>query len=296
MKPAALRLFARGCLFITLLLIFPVFTAADDGARDSELTFLTPMVYITAGEFIMGSTPDEREYGYRLDEERGSQAARHNRWFENEARQKVNVGAFYIDTYLTTNADYKRFIDSRDYPPPYIDKQTWDAYGLVHSYDTARRFLWHNRDYPSERGKHPVVLVAYRDAAAYCQWRGEQEQRRLRLPTEPEWEKAARGVNGAAFPWGDTFDAQKLNSADAGPYDTMPVGQFDSGVSPYGLHDMAAMVFEWTATTCPTAKNQMIVKGGSWDDYPGVTRSAARHCRVRSLQHILIGFRCAADA
>ena len=287
----------RGRLFVMLLFSLNVPAFAEERPnRISEPTSLTPMVFIAAGEFIMGSTAEEREYGYRLDESRGSKAARHYRWFENETRQQVYVNAFHIDKYLTTNSDYQRFVVSRVYPTPYVDRQTWDAYGLVHAYDAVQRFLWRNGGYPKRRGDHPVVLVAYRDAVAYCQWRGQQEHRRLRLPTEPEWEKAARGVNGAIFPWGNAFDAKKLNSADAGPYDTLPVGQFNPGVSPYGLHDMAGMVFEWTTTACPTEQDKMIVKGGSWDDYPGVTRSAARHCRPRSLQHILIGFRCAADA
>ncbi len=240
----------------------------------------------------MGSTSEEREYGYRLDEERGSSVARQYQWFANEIRREVFLPAYKIDLYLVTNADYKAFVDATNHPPPFVDRSTWERYGLIHPYETVKRFLWKGSTFPPGRGKHPVVLVTQSDASAFCQWRGTQEHRFLRLPTEAEWEKAARGSKGNIFPWGNTFDPDRLNSADWGPYDTMPVGSFPEGRSPYGVYDMAGMVFEWTGTPCPSDSTKFIVKGGSWDDYPGVTRAAARHCRPASLKHILIGFRC----
>ena len=91
---------------------------------------------------------------------------------------------------------------------------------------------------------------------------------------------------------GNTFDARRLNSADAGPYDTVPVGQYPQSQSPYGVFDMAGQVFEWTATPASRSPQHFIVKGGAWDDLPGVTRAAARHARPAELKHILIGFRC----
>lgn len=242
----------------------------------------------------MGSTREEREYGYGLDENlHKSSAARKNRWFENETRREVDLPAYRIDKYLVTNADYQGFIDAARRPAPHVSREVWESYGLIHRYSAVQRFLWKDGRYPPGRAAHPVVLVSHADAAAYCEWRGKQEGRRLRLPAEEEWEKAARGTDGRHFPWGNAFDPERLDSYDSGPFDTVPVGRYPSGASPYGVLDMAGMVFEWTSTKAEGDEEKYIVKGGSWDDLPGVTRSAARHGRPAGLKHILIGFRCA---
>jgi formylglycine-generating enzyme required for sulfatase activity len=252
------------------------------------------MVIIPAGPFLMGSTPEEREYGYRLDETlHGSTTARTYHWFANETRRRVTLPAYRIDRYPVTNAAYQRFVHSTGHRAPFVTEATWRRYRLMHDYATVRRFLWRGSEPPPGRGQHPVVLVSHADAAAYCTWRGQQEGRKLRLPTEEEWGKAARGTDGRYFPWGNTFDPARLNSYDKGPFDTVPVGQYPRGQSPYGVLDMAGQVFEWTATLWKATPPTYVVKGGSWDDLPGVTRAAARHGRPAELQHILIGFRCA---
>ena len=89
---------------------------------------------------------------------------------------------------------------------------------------------------------------------------------------------------------GNAFDPARLNSHDRGPFDTMAVGRFPRGASPYGVLDAAGQVFEWTAATA--GRDRFIVKGGSWDDKGcGVCRPAARHSRPARIKHILIGFR-----
>ena len=259
----------------------PLVCQAEQAAPES-------MVTVPAGDFWMGSTPEEREYGYRLDETlHGSTVARRQRWFEVETRRRLDLPVFHIDRNLVTNSDYARFVAATGHRAPFVSKLVWDGYRLVHGYDRVGKFLWRDGRLPAGRERHPVVLVSHADAAAYCAWR------EARLPTEPEWEKGARGTDGRYFPWGDTFDAGRLNSEDGGPFDTVPVGQYPEGQSPYGILDMAGQVFEWTSTSFRNEPPRYVVKGGSWDDFPGVTRSAARHGRPPDLKHILIGFRCA---
>jgi len=286
--------------FSAILLLFPMLPGWSATTQSLPLDLTTEkspkaMVVIPAGSFLMGSSDKAREYGYQLDEARGSDAARKYRWFDNETQRTEFLPAYQIDRFPVTNVEYEQFILATSHRAPFVSREMWKSYGLIHPYTTVTRFLWRNKHFPPGRGRHPVVLASMDDAAAYCEWRGKQQGRVLRLPNEKEWEKAARGTSGNRFPWGNEFDASRLNSADEGPYDTMPVGQFQQGVSPYGVYDMAGMVFEWTATQCPGGPGRIIVKGGSWDDYPGVTRSAARHCRPGDLKHVLIGFRCAAD-
>lgn len=245
---------------------------------------------IPAGPFWMGSTPQERELGYALDEARGSTAARSYRWFDNETRQQIKLPAYRIDRTQVTQSQFRRFVQETSYPAPSVDRKTWEGYRLIHPFSRAQKYNWQDGQPPAGKQDHPVVLVDARAAEAYCAWAGGS------LPSEAQWEKAARGTDGRIFPWGDTFDPQRLNSADAGPYATEPVGSRPAGASPYGVLNMAGQVFEWTATQCPGDASRRIVKGGSWDDYPGVTRAAARHCRPLELKHILIGFRCAYPA
>jgi formylglycine-generating enzyme required for sulfatase activity len=132
------------------------------------------------------------------------------------------------------------------------------------------------------------------DAQSYAAWLTKQTGQHWRLPTETEWEMAMRGTDGNIFPWGNEFDANKLNSADAGMFDTVPAGQYVSGSSPFGVLDGAGQVYEWTSTAQGAGRS--VVKGGSWDDRGcGVCRPAARHSRPNELKHIIVGFRLVRD-
>lgn len=278
------------CLALALLL-------ATNACAGQENTPVSPIpvattVLIPLGTFDAGSTTEERELAYRLDETAyGHSRTRDAGWYEREpAFGPVGTGAFEIMENLVTNADYARFIAAADHPPPDVDAATWAGYGLVHPFESTRRFVWVDDQPPAGREDHPVVLVSHADAKAYAAWLSSQQDVLWRVPLEPEWEKAARGTDGRTFPWGDTWDSTRLNSADEGPFDTLPVGSFPNGASPFGLLDPAGQVFEWTATEATDGR--YIVKGGSWDDKGcGVCRPAARHARPEDLKHILIGFR-----
>jgi formylglycine-generating enzyme required for sulfatase activity len=256
-----------------------------------------PVSEVPAGPFLMGSTREERDAAYALDEAAyGHARTRQARWYENEPpRHEQATAAFAIMTTPVTNSDYAGFVADTGHLPPFVNAATWRGYGLAHSYGGVQRFLWHSGAPPPGRARHPVVLVNHADAEAYAAWLSRVSGRHWRLPTEAEWEKAARGTDGRRFPWGDAFDPTLLASNDAGPFDTVPVGSYPTGASPFGMLDAAGLVFEWTAT--PDGAGRYIVKGGSWDDRGcGVCRPAARHARPADLKHILVGFRLVRDS
>lgn len=254
------------------------------------------VISVPAGPFIVGSDAAEREYAYRIDAAAyGRPVTRDQGWYEGErARGPVEAGAYAITVTQITNRQYAAFVTATGHPVPDVDRATWESYGLIHPYAATRRFAWPGGKPRPGREDHPVVLVSQADAMAYAAWLTRVTGQAWRLPDELEWEKAARGTDGRYFPWGNEFDAQRLNSHDAGPFDTVPVGSYPAGASPFGLLDAAGQVFEWTATADGPAR--AIVKGGSWDDKGcGVCRPAARHARPVDLKHILIGFRLVRD-
>ena len=255
------------------------------------------VVAIPAGSFIAGSDEAEREAAYRLDEAAyGHGVTRRQRWYAGERRRAMaETGAYVITRTPITNAQYAAFVAATGHRAPDVDPATWKSYRLAHPHARTRRYAWVDGRPPRGMERHPVVLVSHGDAVAYAVWLGHENGRRWRLPTELEWERAARGDGGRRFPWGDRFDPGRLNSHDAGPFATTPVGAFPAGASPFGLLDAAGQVFEWTATPAGQP-GRYIVKGGSWDDKGcGVCRPAARHSRPAGLKHILIGFRLVAD-
>ncbi|MCH7863971.1 MAG: SUMF1/EgtB/PvdO family nonheme iron enzyme, partial [Proteobacteria bacterium] len=241
-------------------------------------------VEIPAGPFFAGSDGVEREAAYRLDEAAyGHSRTREWGWYDDERnRRKIEIGAYRITQTLITNAQYGAFVTAAGHGAPDVSPETWASYKLIHPYTRTRRHAWKKNAPPRGRLNHPVVMVSQEDVRAYAAWLSQRTGNTWRLPNELEWEKAARGTDGRWFPWGDSYDPQRLNSHDLGPFDTMPVGGFPSGASPFGLLDPAGQVFEWTST--PAGKGRFLVKGGSWDDKGcGVCRPAARHSRPKDL-------------
>ena len=197
--------------------------------------------------------------------------------FGTEANHRVVfVDAFHIDKYEVTNKQYAKFISETGYRKP----KFWDDVML---------------NVPNQ----PVVGVNWEDAEAYAAWAGK------RLPTASEWEKAARGIDGRLYPWGNDYDAASGNFDDGGRMDgstdgyamtSAPVGSFIDGVSPYGLHDMAGNVWEWVMEQSKTTNEKTYaIRGGSWTNGAGDTRTTVAYiypaqCSDHSSS---VGFRCA---
>jgi formylglycine-generating enzyme required for sulfatase activity len=267
---------------VLALLWLPV-PASAGSCRDTAR-----QAYVPAGTFWMGSDARERGLARSLSSPETVAAD----WFSAELpRHPAEAGPFCIDRVLVTQNRYAEFVARAGHRPPHISREDYLHQGfLVHDYGAVTPYLWRGRTPPAEKAEHPAVLVSAQDAQAFCRWHHPAG----RLPTEAEWEKAARGPDGRIFPWGDGWDPSRLNSATQGPGATTPVGQYPEGASPYGVLDPVGNVFQWTATMLPDGRR--VLKGCAWDDDPGLCRPAARHGRPPKSRHILIGFRCVAPA
>jgi formylglycine-generating enzyme required for sulfatase activity len=164
------------------------------------------------------------------------------------------------------------------------------------------------REKPPESRDHPVIGVTWSDAVSYCDWLSEILDVGVRLPTENEWERAARGDDDREFPWGDEYHPGLANLVDAGVGSTTPVGSFPGGASPFGVLDMAGNVDEWTSTLyspyddappeVPAAEtwafDHHITRGGSFRHDRDLARCARRHSAYEAdLRAIGVGFRVA---
>jgi formylglycine-generating enzyme required for sulfatase activity len=213
---------------------------------------------------------------------------------EEKPVHRVMLDGYYIYRTPVTVAQYVKFCDKTGRPkPPAPDFN----------------LNWSKRD-------HPIVNVSYDDALAYCAWAGGDKAGSVRLPSEAEWEKAARGVNGRRFPWGEAFDRSRLwcsasTLGDAGG--TKPVGSFPSGVSPFGALDMAGNVWQWCSdwydkdyySRRPATernpenqsvgeKKERVLRGGAWDGTnPDIFRCANRINVTPDGRLHVFGFRCA---
>jgi formylglycine-generating enzyme required for sulfatase activity len=238
---------------------------------------------IPAGDFLMGASDvgeDERPV------------------------HRVHVGEFLIGRFPVTQDEYARFVRATGYPQPDLREPPLVAAGSDELFrDLAGRYAWRDGAPPDGHGSHPVVLVRYEDAAAYCGWLADATGQFVRLPTEAEWEKAARGgVEGCRYPWGNDIDPSRGNFlADAAAKrqrGTRPTGTYPP--NGYGLYDMAGNVWEYTADPwvegggpARDSTVRRVIRGGSFGGAAVNLRVRYRdsHPAVGAGPHV--GFRCA---
>jgi formylglycine-generating enzyme required for sulfatase activity len=194
-------------------------------------------------------------------------------------RRAIVLGGFAIDRTEVTNAAVAQYVEETG-----AELAGWD--------DTRS----------SNRPGEPAVGLLWREADAYCRWAGK------RLPTEAEWEKAARGTDGRRYPWGDTWDPGRANTAESGLGTVIAVGSFPSGASPYGLLDMAGNAAEWVADTFdpdyylrapernPPGPDKVLdhgLRGGSWGSSREHVQTFFRDSSHSVRPNPRVGFRCA---
>ena len=190
------------------------------------------MVLIPEGPFLMGSTKEDIDRLLKLD-----QNIEYDRLDNEMPQREVFLSAYYIDKHPVTNTKYKKFIESGGY----TQKPLWSDAGW--QYISKSKPLESNDLDGVFTGEPdcPVVNISWYEAEAFAKWAGK------RLPTEAEWEKAARGTDGRMYPWGNEFDKTKLNCAEAKIEKPTPVTKYPQGQSVYGCFDMAGNVWEWTS-------------------------------------------------
>ena len=218
-----------------------------------------------------------------------------------ESVEKIYLPDYFIALTEVTNAQFEEFV----FAGGYNEKKYWSEKGWTfikeNEITVPKGFSRHSFNDPNK----PVAGVSWYEADAFCRWAGK------RLPTEAEWEKAAKGTDGRIYPWGNHMDFTRLVYQSSNVCRSMPVGLFPTGASPYGLLDIAGNVWEWTADTYggvdykytvldpkETGKSfdLMIVKGGSWGSNRRHFRCSYQYYERKSATQLNIGFRCVDDA
>lgn len=258
-----------------IISLFLLFTGCSIGSKQMLPPSLPAgMVHVPEGWFLMGSTEKDGSPGKSVG-------------VDELPQHQVYLNGFYMDLYEVTVAEFMQFLETTGRKAPRIlTEEEWI------------------KSYPPPQKKHPINGVSWYDADAYCRWVGK------RLPTEAEWEKAARGTDGRQWPWGNELNSPgniKANTQEAGVGWTAPIGSYPAGKSPYGIFDMAGNVMEWTSSWYEAypgstlqreafGKKYKVLRGGSWENSAVPTgRSAYRLSVTPNWDHPAHGFRCAGD-
>ena len=230
---------------------------------------------------------------------------------------RAYVGEFYLAAHPITNQQYAEFVRATGHPAPAVRDLPLvvTAPHEANFRELAAPYVWKGGEFPPERARHPVTLVTFSDAVAYCAWLSSRMSVSVRLPSEAEWERAARaGADGRRYPWGDDIDPSRANFLpDPGLKryrGTRPVGSF--AANDFALYDMTGNVWEWVADWYapdtyrhsdrrnprgPAEGSLRVVRGGSWVTHDvAQLRCAHRHKVPADTYTYSIGFRVAYSA
>lgn len=246
------------------------------------------LLNIPTSEFLMGTGAEQVKH-LQLNQSDWAYEWSDRDLFSNEQPQhKVKVNEFQIAQYPVTNAEYYEFVWDVGYPLPKG---------------------WFSFTFPADQDYHPVTGVSKKDAEAYVEWLKKRTGMKFRLPTEPEWELAARGTDGRIYPWGNTFDPWRCNTSESMKKTTTPAGFYSpGGDSIYGVADMVGNVWEWTCSVFRpypyrgevppekvTPNDRFVVRGGAWYYSRKLARCACREGMNAMQCSDSVGFRVACD-
>jgi formylglycine-generating enzyme required for sulfatase activity len=257
----------------------PAPTQPDRRPARRTASYIEPeLIRIPASYFWMGSDESDTD-------------AKDRSW--EKPRHRVYVSEFWIARYPVTNEEYRLFLRANP----------------LHKEPSG----WQGRNYPAGKANHPVVYVTWQDAADYCRWLSGVTVTHYALPTEAQWEKAARGIESRKYPWGNEWDARRCNASEGEKRGTTPVGAYSpAGDSPYGVADMVGNVWEWCADWWsadeykrragrevrdpigPQKGDYHALRGGAWDSTRRFARCAARGRYEPDARDDFIGFRVVA--
>lgn len=307
-----------------------LFTAVR-GSSPAQSMIQVPigMVLVRGGTFLMGSTVEEVERDVKECEKNGIDKSTCQGWYAAEQpSHQVTLNSYYLDTHEVANEAFQIFVDATGYRTTaenegnartYLKNDQWmEVEGASWKYPEGKESV-----FASGRNKHPVVSVSWRDAKSYCEWAGK------RLPTEAEWEYAARAGTRTKYWWGNENPGSRkvenmadesnrrefpgrpwaiMEGYDDGYVRTAPVGSFEA--NPWGIFDMGGNVREWVQDWYapdyyqnsprenpkgPNAGSERILRGGSWYYDPSSLRSTFRQLNFPAFRNANIGFRCAQD-
>ncbi len=250
----------------------PIVSWSTGASRVPKAQYIPVALNIPAGPFWIGNAPGDPEAGG-----------------DEKPQRELDLPGYQIGRFPVTNAEYACFVHASQYTPPDHWPNGWVPVGLE---------------------DHPVVNVSWEDVEVYCQWISQITGRQYRLPTEEEWEKAARGglPETRRYPWGDEWRPGMCNTIELARGKTSPIHEFEQvNASPFGAVDMAGNVWEWTAGSYKCDPDRLdasphyghldrVVRGGSWQNSRQSARISCRGQCKPDERHPYLGFRVALDA